>query len=218
MTRPRLTRSGFGFIATLALIVMIAIIAIGGCNRRETDKPNPPRADAPRPSEPVPLPEVIRTGAGESDLYTETAPRRKRWTVRWKSSEIRPEQREGGASPMGRGDFRTVTGSLYDGADDTRVSSRFEAERAQVDQTRRTLKLTGRVRLVSEPPADARSRRPVVLTCDTMTYSDRDRIIRASGNVKIEMAQGELGFSNDLWANPELTRIGSPDLFRAARP
>jgi hypothetical protein len=202
---------------SLVIVGVCTACAIVGCGSRSGH--NAAKPDPAKPAEPpVPLPEVIRTEAGESDLYTESDPRRKRWTVRWKSSELRPETNPGDKSPIGRGDFKGVTGTLYDARNDQVVSSRFSADRAQVDQARRTLRLTGNVRVVAEPTPARRGSGPIVLTCQSMTYADGDRIIRASGNVKIAVAQGELRVTNELWANPELTRIGSPDLYRASQP
>lgn len=97
-----------------------------------------------------------------------------------------------------------VTGELYR---DGKLASRYEARTGVANDARRTLKLKGTVRVTSEE-------RKIVLSAAEIEWVDDRQLIAARGSVWIRSDAYEMGPLPELWATPDLSRIGSPDRFK----
>lgn len=96
-----------------------------------------------------------------------------------------------------------VRGVLY--REDKEVSD-FWASRAEADSRTGILKLTGQVRVVAR---DGGSR----LECETLEWRGSEKIVVARGGVRVTHRDWSMGPAPELWASPELKRVGTPDAF-----
>lgn len=144
----------------------------------------------------------MRITSGEGTQMTEGPNPERLWSVKWKSAEMDIK----GKSGVGR--MEGVSGVI---ARDGRDVATYRAARALADQERKVLTLSGQVRITSLKDPKA------VLTCDKVTYTGEDKIIKAQGNIRIESGMGTLTSGSELWATPDLSHAATPDLFRSGR-
>lgn len=145
-----------------------------------------------------PVEQSVLTAGAVVTRYTESEPRRKVWSVRWKSADLTIS--EGGRFS---GEMRGVEGNLYRGQ---ALASRFRAELGLADRDSSVLKLSRGVIVETTMPK-------VRLTCDAMRWDPEREVIEATGNVRLETEDGVLGPFQKLWLSPELRVAGTPDLF-----
>jgi hypothetical protein len=155
----------------------------------------PATAEEQKPSEP----RVIKLGAGSGDRFGGDQKREKLWSVQWQSAEMEVFDQGGSLA----GTLQQVTGQIV--SDGQNVSS-FTATSAVSDRDQERLWLTGNVKIVSRNP-------DMTLTCDKVLYEADIKLIKAQGNIRIESSSGTLGGMPELWAKPDLSRVGTPDAF-----
>ncbi len=172
------------------LLVAALALALGGCSPAPTSRP--------ATVAPVPEPEPERITAVEPVITVRGEGDAPAFVVRSAQSEL--EVQDGGGSTARLAD---VTGEIYRGG---AIVSRFKAERAQVDQAKKTLVATGSVQVTEE-------RRGLRLTAARIDYSENRGRIEAEGAVTVSSQGAVWGPFPVLWANPELTRFASPDKF-----
>ncbi|MCB8932085.1 MAG: hypothetical protein M9921_03150 [Fimbriimonadaceae bacterium] len=54
--------------------------------------------------------------------------------------------------------------------------------------------------------------------CETLEWRGEDRLIVARGNVRVESPDWKMGPEGELWANADLTRVGTPEEFKGGKP
>lgn len=139
------------------------------------------------------------TEAGDATRFTQDGVRRKLWTVRWESAYLR--YASNGA--VG-GDMDVVTGSLYK---DDKVVSTYKAKKAVADEVTGELKLEGDVEVYS-PEQNS------TLRSETLIWASKGReVIKAKGRVRLESPLYVAGEVPELWADPDLGRVATPEVF-----
>lgn len=181
---------------TPKLFPLLALIALSsaGCGGKKSET----RAQ-PKPAEKTEIPPVVNLESGSADTFSSKLPREKLWTIRWKQAQVRPANES-----TGTGTFESVSGEILEG---DVVSNRYEAQQGKVNTTERTVELIGNVRLTSAKVS-------AVLTCDRVSYRESDKIVKATGNIRVTSPQGEIQMDGPLWATPGLEKVGSPEVFR----
>jgi len=175
-------------------LLPVILLCVSGCGGKK------PEAKATsKPPEKAEIPPIVNLESGAADTFSSKLPREKLWTIRWKQAQVRPD-----SESTGTGSFEIVSGEILEAE---AVSNRYEALQGKVDTARRTVELVGKVKLTSTK-VDA------VLTCDRVTYRESDKIVKATGNIRVTSPQGELQMDGPLWATPGLEKVGSPEVFR----
>lgn len=168
----------------------LAFLAICGCGPGPT-----PTAAAP--SEPEKDARRLRTGPVEVVVKDEDG--RVSWTMQADDSRlVIPES--GAMTSMAE----SVTGQVYEGG---KVSSRYTARAGTADQGQKTAVLTGSVEVTHESTGR-------VLRAARVVYSEARRRFEASGSVTVSSGEVRIGPFAQLYATPDLKRVGTPDRFR----
>jgi len=97
-----------------------------------------------------------------------------------------------------------ITGELYEAG---KIASRYQAQKGTANDVKRILKMSGQVKITSEA-------RKVVLTAESVEWMEDRQMISARGSVWVKSDVYEMGPLPELWATPDLTKIGSPDRFK----
>jgi lipopolysaccharide export system protein LptA len=121
--------------------------------------------------------------------------------VFWKKGELAVALKEG-EKPKG-GHLQTVHGVIFK-AD--KPANTYQSDRGQVDRQANLLKLMDHVRVDSVDPK-------FTLTCDSLTYEGKRKIMKAKGHVQILGAISSVGTIEELWTNADFSKIASPDQF-----
>ncbi len=128
--------------------------------------------------------------------------RRRAWSVQARGAKLN----FGGEGKMS-GDLEGVSGVLF--KDDAEAAT-FTAEFGSASQERRRLILRGRVKLIS-------LKQKAVLTADELEWLDGEARVEARGNVLVRSDNYEVGPFPKVLATPDLTDIGTPDMFMEKR-
>jgi hypothetical protein len=176
-------------------------LAIPGCAPSKSAEDPKPRAEngGKKGEQEDPLSQPINVAKGNGTFRDEKTKRDPLWDVEWESSQVQPGD---GVKAV----LRTVRGKLYTKGKPT---TDFEADGARVDQKAQLLILRGHVRLVSSDPKGT-------LTCDEIRYeaaNPKRRVVKARGNVLVVGEVGTVGPTAELWSNPDLTVVATPNLF-----
>lgn len=131
---------------------------------------------------------------------------KKLWSVKWQSAQLEAGDRIYGT-------MYAVSGTIY--RNDKPVSD-FYGERGVSKKDSDVLALEGKVRLVSRGVQDP-GEKPVpkaTLYCDRLEWhGDRDLLI-AKGNVRVESPLFVMDAGSELWSNPDLSQVATPDLYK----
>lgn len=173
-----------------AALLFAALVALG-CSGKPVVPAKQPEPEAPTE------PRHVATGAVEITARGED--RMRRWNVRAKSSELAFEG-EGAVS----GGLDQVEGELF--VDDG-VASRFRALSGEADQAKQELTLSGEVEITAE-------KEKAVLTAQEVKWIEELGLIEASGDVRMKSPEYVAGPFAKLWATPDLTDVGTPDMFK----
>jgi len=101
-------------------------------------------------------------------------------------------------------DLEDVSGTIFrDGKDAAEFTGQFGVS----DKKSETLRLEGNVVVRAKSYAGT-------LRCDRLLYEGKLERITAEGEVRIETKDGNLRMQGPIYANPELTKIGSPQVYK----
>lgn len=175
------------------MIALTAALA-GGCSSGPAKKN---AVETPRES---PVPKGVQTGAIE--VIQRGAGRELEWTCSADSSEVTYD----GNGKLS-GTLRNVRGFLYEKG---RQASTFEAREAYADQASNVLRLSGGVKVTGVVER-------ATLSAGQVSWLAERKMIEASGDVQVSSQQYEMGKMQKLWAKPDLTDVGTPDMFAAPR-
>jgi len=111
-----------------------------------------------------------------------------------------------GLEESGNNEFflTTVTGEIFE---NNKTSSTFSAKEAKAATETKKLVLTGNVKLTSVP-------QKVMLSADKITWMEDKELFAATGNVQIDSPEWQLGNMDEVWATPDLSKIGTPKHFK----
>lgn len=165
---------------------------LGACGRPKS--PPPPVVN---PSETEDSRRVIATGAVELKASRDDGSLA--WTLHGASARV-------GLDDDGQNQLfaSQVEGEVYEKG---KVASTFRSQEAKAASETRQMVLTGKVRIDSV-------RQNVFLTADKVSWMEDLQLFSAKGNVRIESPAWELGKMDEVWATPDLSRIGTPDKFK----
>lgn len=173
---------------------MIGLTVIG-CGSREAARP-------PAPTPPPVEAEKRSAQTEKVEMVARDESRMRAWSVQAKSAKLN----FAGEGKMS-GDLVGVSGVLF--KNDTEAGT-FTADRGSANQEQRRLVLRGRVRLVSLT-------QKAVLTADELEWLDGEERVEARGNVRVRSERYEVGPFPKVLATPDLTDIGTPDMFMEKR-
>jgi lipopolysaccharide assembly outer membrane protein LptD (OstA) len=97
-----------------------------------------------------------------------------------------------------------VTGEIFE---NKKTSSTFSADDAKAATETKKLVLIGNVKLSSVE-------QKVSLTADKITWMEEKELFAATGNVQIDSPEWLLGKMDEVWATPDLSKIGTPSKFK----
>lgn len=158
--------------------------------------PNKTASKAPEKEEPA---RELFTEAGDATRFSEEGERRKLWTVKWGTAYLR----YGSEGQVG-GTMDGVTGQLYK---DDKVVSTYKAQKAIADEVTGELTLQGEVEVFSPEQKST-------LRSETLIWASKGReIIKAKGRVRLESPLYLAGEVPELWAEPDLSRVATPEVF-----
>lgn len=111
-----------------------------------------------------------------------------------------------GLEESGNNEFfvTTATGEIYT---DGEVASTFTADEAKASTETKKLVLDQNVMIKSNS-------QKLTLKADKITWMEERQLFAASGNVKIDSKTWQLGDMPEVWATPDLSKIGSPNKFK----
>lgn len=179
------------------------LILLAGCGQAVKEQSqqikNKPQIETP----PVANKVTTNAGPGTADRFsplTTTPEKEKLWTIRWEEARISLE----GDNPTA-GRLKVVSGVIF--RKKTEIGT-FKSKTGTSDRPEDELELVGDVVLIS---LETKSR----IECDRLIYRPRKNYLEAHGNVRISGPQftGKLG--NEVWANVELTKVGTPEVFKS---
>lgn len=173
-----------------AALVAVACLALSGCG----PGPSPMKAAAPKPEK-----DARRLRTGPVEVVVKDDEGRVSWTMQAEDSRlVIPDS--GAMTSMAE----AVTGAVYEAG---KVSSRYTAEAGTADQGKKTAVLTGAVEVTHESTGR-------VLRAARVVYSEARRRFEASGSVTVSSGEVRIGPFAQLYATPDLKRVGTPDRFR----
>ena len=170
----------------------LVIVGLAGCGSPSAEKPK----GSPSPTKPAETPKVIHTTGGNSTQYSPDPKRERQWDVTWKEATL-------GVQMSGKAKMTGVSGQLYR---EGKAVSDYQGDGGTADRGTQILTLRGNVQ-VKSLEYDA------VLYCDEIRYEGGRSLVRARGHVRIVGKSGDLQTDSELWATPDLKRVGSPDAF-----
>ncbi len=97
-----------------------------------------------------------------------------------------------------------VTGELYQ---EGKLASKYQSVKGRANDAKKTLVLDGKVKITSEE-------QKVVLVADRVEWMEDRQMISAKGSVWVRSDVYEMGPLPEIWATPDLKRVGSPDRFK----
>ena len=134
----------------------------------------------------------------ESAEATRSAPNGKKlWTVRWESATLEAGDRIYGTMNL-------VSGTIYE---NDKAVSRFSGERGVSKKDSDVLALEGKVRVVS---LDQKT----TLFCDRLEWHGTRKLAIAKGNVRVEAPLFVMDAGSEVWSNPDLSQVATPDLYK----
>ncbi len=164
-------------------------------------KSSPKRTVSPRGDQSEVIPQGVGTKQGSVTAYSKGTHRQPLYKVNWQSANIVAK------SP---GSFfataNVVSGLIMKAGVPV---SRFIADKATVDRKNGVLKLLGKIKISQITYSNHGG---AVLTCEKVTYSDSDQIIKAIGNVVLQSPTMQLTGLPSLYALPDFSEIGSPQM------
>lgn len=177
--------------------VLLAIpLLLAGCSGKSSHSNTAAETKKTEPSEP----KVVNVGAGENTQRSSDPNRDRQWTVRWETAQL-----DNDASRR-VGKMQQVNGVFYE---KDQPMGTFQGDSGFGDQTKQVLLLKGKVRIVSNDP-----KLKATLYADEVRYDAHEKIVKATGNVRVESQMGTLSPMKELWATPDLKTFGTPDMFK----
>ncbi len=177
---------------------MIAVLLLG-CSGSHSDKPKekPPDKQEPKSS----VPSFVQTNTGEATYKGKD--NEKLWTIHWEQGSF--SMPKPGNKKESSGSMIGVFGDIFR---EGKVTCKFKANKGSAfeSSTTKRLTLTDHVRLDAQNPA-------VTLLCDELVYDGIKKFYKAKGHVQILGTVGSKGTLEEVWANADLTKLASPELY-----
>ncbi len=181
----------------LAIIALLTIVLVG-CSPKSpsSEESNPVEKAASKSEEDLKKRTIV---TGKLTLESSSNDGQASWRVN--GNGARAGLKEGGSNEFF---LEGVTGEIFE---NKKTSSTFSATEAKAATETKKLVLTGNVKLTSVP-------QKVSLTADKITWMEDKELFAATGNVQINSPEWQLGNMNEVWATPDLSKIGTPSKFK----
>lgn len=178
------------------LPLAILCVALGGCSSKKPD----PKPDADPSSNGVEEPKDRRViASGPVDMQAADPEGEVVWTLHGESSRVGLET-EGETQIFAN----NVSGEIFENG---KVASTFKAMEAKAARESRTLLLNDRVEIQSVAEN-------ITLRADKVNWMEDRKLFAATGNVEVDSPNWLLGKMEEVWATPDLTKIGTPNKFK----
>ena len=141
---------------------------------------------------------MVNAGPGEAELFSTEGKRNKLWLVKWQKGQVRAPDADDVAI-----DLETVSGTIFR---DSNPAADFRGATGLSDKKTQVLRLEGGVEVVSKEYQ-------ATMKCDRLRYEGKLERITAEGTVRIQTKDGNITMQGPIYANPELTKIGSPEVY-----
>jgi hypothetical protein len=174
--------------------LILAALALFGCSQPKQTSPVTKKAEPPTAH--------IIEGKTGTTVYRGSKDE-VLWTASWDRGEIRLPPT--GAKTGTFGSTTNVSGAIYERG---KISCLYKADQSfAVNAPRKkTLVMTNHVSVDSADPKGT-------LLCDKLVYDGIKKFFIATGHVQVLGTLGAKGTLDEVWANPDLTEIASPELF-----
>jgi len=177
-------------------IVAILCIALAGCSSKKPD----PQPNADPSANGVEEPKDRRIiASGPVDMEAANPEGKMVWTLHGESSRVGLET-EGETELFAN----NVSGEIFQNG---KVASTFKAMEAKAARESRTLVLSNRVEIQSLAEK-------ITLRADKVNWMEDREMFSATGNVEVDSPGWLLGKMEEVWATPDLTKIGTPNKFK----
>lgn len=177
------------------LLSVLLCFCLVGCGPKKSAQ-----EDAPREEPGVEKPGDRRViASGPVDMEAANLEGQKVWTLHGESSRV-------GMQSQGETEIfaNNVSGEIFQKG---KLASTFKALEAKAARESRTLVLNNRVEIQSVSDK-------IILRADKVNWMEDREMFAATGNVEIDSPGWQLGKMDEVWATPDLTKIGTPSKFK----
>jgi lipopolysaccharide assembly outer membrane protein LptD (OstA) len=106
------------------------------------------------------------------------------------------------------GTMERVSGEMFDQDSDVPlVANTFRGDHAVALKETQALVVTGNITMISKEQG-------VTINCDKVEWLAKEKIVKASGNVRIHGTYGEMSGLNEVWASPDFKHVATPGMFK----
>ncbi|MFM9872048.1 MAG: LPS export ABC transporter periplasmic protein LptC [Fimbriimonadaceae bacterium] len=180
-------------------VVLVSAILLVGCGSKTSSSTKPSTAVSEAASKVKEKTNRRTIVTGAVKLESGNSDGKAAWKVNGQSARA-------GLEDGGRNEFflSAVTGEI---TEKQKVSSTFVAEGAKASTETKKLVLTGNVKITSIA-------QKINLKADKITWMEDKELFAATGHVQIDSPEWLLGQMDEVWATPDLSKIGTPSKFK----
>lgn len=172
----------------------LCLAGCGSAPQKKTTKPTPEK-EKPLLAQPL----TVNSPHGEATVRGLPPERDIHYHLVWNEARI-----DVGNQGVFAGTMEGVSGEFYE---KSQIASYVKSEHAKAERESGLLTLSGNVTVVSRT-------HDATLRCDKVEWDDKDKIVKAFGNVQILGTQGTLSGLNEVWASPKLDYFSTPSMYR----
>jgi len=208
---------GFNLFCSLALIIVCSACSAPKAVPNEKEKEKPVIGQV-----------KINTSNGEA-IERKVPSREISYHIKWETAQV-----AAGDKGISAGRMDTVSGEMYDKGE---VVNTFKADHADADRSKQLLILTGHVQVDSKgnqdastvpvqgsqaPPAQKSAR----IVCERLEWHAVEKVflgrryysgtVKAFHNIDLTGSYGVISGLDELWATPDLTHVGTPEMFKSS--
>ena len=177
-------------------ILCACLLLAFGCAKKQPST-NPENTKHPKKEESLKLP-PLNTGEGSFSKRNDLPTRDVIWKVNWKSGKV----------TLKENDFDGALSDVNGEIDDSnKPTATYVAKNATANKQSEILTLSDAVQVHS-------TAQEITLRCDSLTWTSKLKKIVAKGHVVVTGQGYNMGPLPEVWSNPDLTQISTPDLYK----
>jgi len=177
-------------------LALFSSVLLSGCSPKKQDSGANPSESGSAEKEPS---ERRVIASGPVDMEAANPAGERVWTLHGESSRVGMES-EGETELFAN----QVSGEIFQKGV---LASTFKAVEAKAARETRTLVLTNRVEIQSVSEN-------IILRADKVSWMEDRELFAATGNVEVDSPGWLLGKMDEVWATPDLKKIGTPSKFK----
>jgi hypothetical protein len=179
-------------------MITVVVVCIAGCGNSVQESKGKSNANKTKDQKDKPdLPTSLNVGKGQITV-TDPDTKKPQWNMKWKSATVDVEDMDEGGSATAKG----VSGDIMR---DGKIAASYKADAGVGNRAKETLSLQGNVRIASKSYQ-------ATLSCREVLYDAKLKILKAKGGVTVDGEGGTI-VTDELWAAPDLSVVGTPDLY-----